>query len=468
MAGALGLGHSSPTAAIASRTPDGSAALYGVDATCIPGDDSSVNRLYALLVVLFLAGLPAASRGQDLSMPGDNLHVYLMTLGPGDAPWEKFGHDFLDIEDPQITGPYHAIAYNWGVFDFGTGVSGFTSFAVHFIQGKLIYSMRATYTDEVVNFCLKNNRYLLKQELRLTPAQKVDLVERLEANDTDEKRFYLYDYFLKNCSTMTRDAIDQTVDGRVHATLSKIPAGTTYRWQFLRCTADVPWLYVFLDYSLGQSVDRPLSDWEDSFLPGQLADHLNLVQVPGPDGKLGPLIQSQQLLCAGAGVQRSAPPGWYLYVFLATGIGYGAVLCLLAMAGRFKLARWSFALLGILWSLLAGLLGGLMTFAYFTDHQAAKWNENWFQGNVLSLLLVVLIPASRWWPRAARTVAFVVLGLSLLDLLAKATPWFWQRNGSIIAAALPIHIAIAWGLVRLTRNSKIAVVKPASVAPEQA
>jgi hypothetical protein len=102
------------------------------------------------------------------------------------------------------------------------------------------------------------------------------------------------------------------------------------------------------------------------------------------------------------------------------------------------------------WSLLAGVMGALMTYAWFSDHAAAKWNENWMQGNPLSLLLVVLIPMAHRWPRAARWVALGVLGFSAFDLVAKITPWAWQVNGSMIVIFLPIHAAIAWGVLYLT------------------
>jgi hypothetical protein len=145
-------------------------------------------------------------------------------------------------------------------------------------------------------------------------------------------------------------------------------------------------------------------------------------------------------------------------------MGIGGLFCLLARGGmRFRFLRWIFALCVMGWSTLVGALGALATFAYFTNHDAAKWNENWFQGNPLSLLLIVLAPMAFKWPTLARRVAAIVLGLSAFGLIAKITPWFWQVNGQIIAAALPVHAGIACGIIWLTfRPPPVAPVEKAN------
>ena len=93
------------------------------------------------------------------------------------------------------------------------------------------------------------------------------------ANDTEANRYYLYDYFKKNCATMCRDEINQAVNGQVADALKPIPTRTSYRWHDKRLSADTLWLYFFLDFSLGHAVDEPLSAWQESFLPQKLAQH---------------------------------------------------------------------------------------------------------------------------------------------------------------------------------------------------
>ncbi len=415
-------------------------------------------RPIAFLLLLFIAAAIARAQptSQPAPQPGDELRIFLLTFGPGTEAWEKFGHNAIAITD---TSTGESTAYNWGVFNFGQGWRGFTSFAWHFLQGRLMYAMESEPSGDMLDEYKETNRSILVQELNLTPRQKLQLQFRLIANDTDANRWYLYDYFQKNCATMARDAIDQTVNGRVRAALENIPTATTYRWHDRRTTADTLWLYLFLDFALGHPIDRPLSAWQECFLPGELAKHLLIVKVPDESGNLVPLVSDSRLLNQGAFPERTTPPRSFIYWFLTAGICIGLAFAALAWLGqRFAIARWAFNFLAALWSLLAGALGALLTFAWFTNHAAAKWNENWFQANPISLLLIVLIPAASRWPVAAKKVALTVLALSAFGLVSKITPWAWQSNWPTIAIALPIHLAVAWQMMRPTLCRRVAPV----------
>jgi hypothetical protein len=428
--------------------------MKAVDVPRQPGDDLNVRRILACIVAALVLFAPVIARGQDLPRSRDPLHVYLITFGPGADPWEKFGHDCIAFKDDDDD-PDAAVAYNWGVFSFGQGFTGYVTFGWHFLQGKLLYSMQKCPAEEMLQDYNAAGRSILIQELRLTRLQKFSLRQKLRNNDTEANRYYLYDYFRKNCTTMARDALDQEINGRIAAGLKGMPTANTYRSQDRRTTADTLWLYVFLDCSLGHYVDRPLSAWDDCFLPGGLAKYITPIKVPDAEGKLQPLVISQEQYATGKFAERDAPPAAYFYGFLAGGIGIGGLFCLLAIGeSRFRFLRWVFTLGVMVWSTVVGMLGALITFALFTNHEAAKWNENWFQGNPLSLLLIVLAPMAFRWPKLALRVAIIVFALSGFNLIAKITPWFWQVNGTMIAVALPIHAGIGWGMYRLTSRPK--------------
>ncbi len=445
------------------ESPQSEQTEHGVlfDVLLPPGDDSTVRWIRVCIFSALVLIAPAIARAQATEPSRDPLRVFLVTFGPGSDPWEKFGHDAIAIED---TDAGTSVIYNWGVFDFGQGFSGIVTFGWHFLQGRLLYSMRSADTDGMLDFYKSCGRSILVQELGLTASQKLNLKTNLEANDTEANRYYLYDYFQKNCTTMARDAIDGVIGGRIAATLKPVTTRTTLRWHDRRLSADQLWLYIFLDYALGHPVDRPLSAWQECFLPAKLALHLQSVQVPRGDGTMGPLVIWQKQLATGIYTERAEPPASFFYGFLAAGICIGAAFVGLAIAGsRFRVVRWLFNLGVMLWSVPAGALGLMLSYAWFSNHEAAKWNENWLQGNVVSLLLIVLAPMAYRWPTTARRVAFLVLGFSAFGLVAKITPWFWQVNGSIIALALPIHAGVAWGIWRVTK--KVVVVEISGKAP---
>ena len=59
--------------------------------------------------------------------------AWLVTVGPGDAVWERFGHSLLWIHDPE-----HGTdeAYNYGLFSFEQ-----EHFLLRFVMGHMDYWM---------------------------------------------------------------------------------------------------------------------------------------------------------------------------------------------------------------------------------------------------------------------------------------------------------------------------------------
>jgi hypothetical protein len=70
----------------------------------------------------------------------------------------------------------------------------------------------------------------------------------------------------------------------------------------------------------------------------------------------------------------------------------------------------------------------------------------------LSLALVILIPLSiyafRGVSKAVKLAGFVA-ALSLLGFVAQGIPLFDQKNGEIIAVALPLNLVVWWTVYRL-------------------
>src|SRR5207249_7657865 len=114
--------------------------------------------------------------------------------------------------------------------------------------------------------------------------------------ERDENKYYRYNYYTDNCSTRVRDAIDKAIDGQIKAQLAPRPTGTTFRWHTRRLTrVDALW-YTLLNTVLGPATDRPITEWEECFLPIKLRDHLRSVSIKDPDGHDVPLVKSEKIL----------------------------------------------------------------------------------------------------------------------------------------------------------------------------
>ena len=117
-----------------------------------------------------------------------------------------------------------------------------------------------------------------------------------------------------------------------------------------------------------------------------------------------------------------------------------------------KPRRWSrvlFILITMVWCLVCSLGAFFLLFLwFFTDHEAGYRNENLFQFNPISfLVLITAIYGFRW--RWSRALVLVVLGFSILNVLLNFLPWFPQWNWEVIALALPIHAGLAIAVVML-------------------
>jgi hypothetical protein len=413
-----------------------------------------IRRILAIAALLLLAQAPKLPGSQAPSAPvhpsapaQENLRVYLMTLGPGDAVWERFGHNAIVIEDGSMNS---SIAYNWGMFDFDK-----PGYVAELMKGRMIYWMAGYDTQAFANAYVQANRSIWMQELNLTAAQKVALRDFVHWNEQEANKFYRYDYYRDNCSTRVRDAIDRALGGQLAAFLRQQPVDQTFRSHTQRLTYDDPLTYTGLQLAMGNPIDEPITAWEESFIPMELQEWVRQARVQDAAGRAAPLVLREVTVFEASRepLPERAPNliVWYLLAGLVVAF---AVLALGFESRTRTRSRTRAAVLGVLiglWSLVTGFFGTLISLLWlFTDHSVTYYNENVLQAEPLQLILAVaapmaLIGAGRGRKTAMR-VAFVVAGLSVLGFLIQVLPGFDQVNGEIIALFMPVHIAIAYVL----------------------
>jgi hypothetical protein len=369
-----------------------------------------------------------------------------MTMGPGKAVWERFGHNAIWIHDP-ARGTDEA--YNYGLFDLRQ-----EKFLTRFLQGRMWYWMQGFPAESYVQLYRRANRSVWIQELEMSPEAKRELQIFLEWNELPENRFYHYDYYRDNCSTRVRDALDRALGGRIEDYAAGLATGKTYRFHTQRLTANDPIVYTGLLLGLGEPVDREISAWEEMFLPLALRDHIRNVTVRGADGAQVPAVRSERTIFESTDSPPPEAPPFWLPAYIALGATVAAGTVALARRGlTSRAARSGFMTLSGGWTLLVGIFGLVLAGLWaFTDHAAAYQNENLLQLNPLQLTLFPLLLRST--PTSTRRrvwVAGFLAALSLIGLLLKLVPGFDQVNGEIIGLALPIHLGVAAGCYYLSR-----------------
>jgi hypothetical protein len=228
-----------------------------------------------------------------------------------------------------------------------------------------------------------------------------------------------------------------------------------------------------MDIVLGPAGDRPISAWEEAFLPMRLRDHLRAVRVVGPDGATRPLVTGEMQLFAASRPPEPEAPSNRLPAFLIAGVAFGGLLGFLGTRAS-RAPRIGAMVIGVLWSVTAGLIGVVMALAWaFTDHVFMYRNENLLQLAPLSVLLAWLLPGLFLSGRRATLtwrVSAVIAALSVLGFALQGLPAFGQVNGQVIALALPVHLGLAWGIranarSRTRREDAVSAGIPSATSP---
>ncbi|MCW8873777.1 MAG: DUF4105 domain-containing protein [Xanthomonadales bacterium] len=384
------------------------------------------SRHLGLCLLLALCCLPASHVLAADPDPGEPAEAWLVTYGPGEIYWQRFGHNAIWIRDPR-RGLDHV--FNFGFFDFAQ-----QNFMLRFLRGRMLYFSAAQPAREEFAAYIDENRSIRAQRLTLTSAQTEELTAYLLREVRPENRDYRYDYYRNNCSTRVRDALDQALGGALSTRFGRLPAEQTWRDHTRRLTAGDFWLYLGLEIALGAPVDRPTNAWEEMFIPALLADAVGGMEVESGDGMVPLAPEDVVLFESSLATPAAAPRAWWPRYLLAS-LAVTAVIWLLCRLAGPGMARG----LARTWFFVAGTAGLALLFLWFgTDHAVARQNVNLLVFNPLWL-----------WPAVGRGTDRLALPLvAVFSLLAVVLPVLppHQYTLDVLAAFLPLNLAAAVAL----------------------
>ena len=388
-----------------------------------------LRAFWLCLCFLFLIWTPAgvASGVSPIpAIPDDGEEAWLVTFGPGELYFERFGHNAIWLREP-AAGLDHT--FNFGYFDFEQ-----EDFFLRFMRGRMLYFSVAQPVTREFEYYRQENRSIRAQKLNLTQAQYQQLRDHLLNEVQPENRNYRYDYYLDNCSTRIRDALDVALDGALRASTTQTPATLNFRDQTRRLTQMDYWYYLGLETGLGFPVDRAVTRWDEMFIPMVVADEI--ASMPGVSGNGKPLVEVDTMFLASTlPVPPAAPTSiWYRYLLL------GVLIAGLAwLSGKFMPSMWLHGL-SRAWVLVNATMGLMLAALWLlTDHEASSDNANLLLLN--PLLLLALIPGLQ------RPIAMGLILGNVVALLLLVLPEY-QYNLDVIALLSPINLAVAIYLLK--------------------
>jgi hypothetical protein len=377
--------------------------------------------------------------------------IGVATMAPGEIFFERFGHNAIIVANAQDDGRTpdgrvrsEPLSYNFGFFDMEEA-----GFVGRFVEGEMMYRLVELPWRDDLQYYLDSGRGVTIQWLDLDDARANALAAALAENARPENARYRYDYFVDNCATRVRDALDRALDGTLKPQLTVRSQGNSYRGEAVRLASPAPWMWLGFDIGLGPSSDVPLSRWEDAYVPMRLAEGLRDARLP--DGR--PLVLREERVAP----HRIAPePGEFALVWWRWLLaGLAVAMAWLWLDARAPRASTGLAL--AFW-LTCGLLGSVMLFLWLgTEHRFAWANRNLL---LFTPLALALLPGAwrRLRGRAPGTVfrwlAVVVAACAVLAMLLCWVERAPQANAHWIGLLLPIHAAWAWIAWRSTHATR--------------
>lgn len=388
------------------------------------GSRQALARVVVLLVLLLASAFAHAAP-----------RIGVATMQPGEIFFERFGHNAIVVDDPALGGP---VSYNFGFFDMDE--PGFTG---NFIRGDMRYMLVALPLFDDLAYYREVGRGVSIQWLDLSDDEASSLAAALAENAKPENARYRYDYFLDNCSTRVRDALDVALGGELRNLLAGRSRGNTFRGDAVRLASPATWMWLGFDLGLGPAADKPNSLWKDAFVPMRLADAL--AEARRPDGR--PLVQETEEVLPHRLPPEPAEERREWWPWLLAGLVLASAVLWLGKRAPARLA----AIALPFWS-LCGILGLVMLFLWLgTEHRFAWANRNLMLLSPLCLLLVSggwRIARSRASGALFTWMTWLVALCTVIALFLNWLPVEPQRNLHWISLLLPIHVALAIALAK--------------------
>ena len=373
-------------------------------------------KKYSTLLFLFFVFQNTISQGLQLSIYSE---VSVVTIGPGDELYEKFGHSSIRIKDPVLNFDF---VYDYGIFDFDA-----PNFYSNFTKGKLLYKVARYPFHYIISSKKVQQRWIKEQTLNLNQQERQQLFRFLERNVLPQNATYLYDPFFDNCATKIIDNLKAVLGDKIQFSSTHLSGKTTLRKLMNTEIHWNTWGNFGINLALGNKLDKNLTTKEFNYLPDYV--YLALQNATISDKKL---VKTDKSLLEYKEKGNSFSLLSPLVIFLLLSL-IGIIITFNDYKNNSRTKWLDFVLFST-----TGLIGTLVVFLwFFTDHSTTPNNFNFlwaFAPNLIVSFFLLKDELPNWFKK-------YLFGILILLI---TIPFVWLSETQLFSIALiPLFILLA-------------------------
>ena len=229
-----------------------------------------IKKIAFILLTLLSINLGFSQNTNTLTLSKFS-QISVITSGPGEALYEKFGHTAVRVKDPVLQ---LDLIYNYGIFDFED-----PNFYINFTKGFMKYKLARYPFYLSLKSAQQDGRWVKEQVLNLTQQQKNEFFKFLENNALPQNASYFYDPFFDNCATRPRDIIQKITGDNLVFKDDFVTENLSLRQLMNKEINPNTWGSLGINIALGSKLDKIASPIEYLYLPDYVFEALKTSKI---------------------------------------------------------------------------------------------------------------------------------------------------------------------------------------------
>jgi len=335
-----------------------------------------IKKIAFILLTLLSINLGFSQNTNTLTLSKFS-QISVITSGPGEALYEKFGHTAVRVKDPVLQ---LDLIYNYGIFDFED-----PNFYINFTKGFMKYKLARYPFYLSLKSAQQDSRWVKEQVLNLTQQQKNEFFKFLENNALPENASYFYDPFFDNCATRPRDIIQKITGDNLVFKDDFVSENLSLRQLMNKEINPNTWGSLGINIALGSKLDKIASPTEYLYLPDYVFEALKTSKIMKGREEENLVKKSNILLDFEEKEAKSDAFSPFLAILLFSLL---AIFITYKNMKNLKRSKW----LDFILFFITGTFGLLIAFLwFFTNHSTAPNNFNFLWAFAPNLMVAFFL-----------------------------------------------------------------------------